>query len=163
MPSFDIVSRLNFAELDNAINNTHKAVMQRFDFRGTTAEIALDKKEKTLKLVADDDGKLKGLREMLNSAINKRGIDIRSFEWGDLEATVAGKTKCEAKIKDGIEQETAKTIVKAIKASGLKVQASIQEDELRVSGKKLDDLQAVMKMCREGDWGLPLQFVNLKS
>src|SRR5689334_17503218 len=142
MPSFDIVSRLNFAELDNAINNTHKAVMQRFDFRGSHTEIAVDKKEKTLKLVADDEGKLKGLREMLNSAINKRGIDIRSFEWGEMEATVAGKTKCQAKIKDGIEQETAKTIVKSIKASGLKVQASIHDDELRVTGKKIDDLQA---------------------
>jgi uncharacterized protein YajQ (UPF0234 family) len=162
MPSFDIVSRLNFAELDNAINNTHKAVAARFDFRGTITEITLDKKEKTLKLVAEDDGKMKGLREMLNSAVNKRGIDIRSFEWSEMEPTLAGKTKCQAKIKDGIEQETAKTIVKAIKASGLKVQASIQEDELRVTGKKIDDLQAVMKLVREGDYGLPLQFVNLK-
>jgi uncharacterized protein YajQ (UPF0234 family) len=165
MPSFDIVSRLNFAELDNAINNTHKAVAARFDFRGTTTEITLDKKEKTLKLVADDDGKMKGLREMLQSAVNKRGIDLRSLEWGEVEPTVAGKAKCEAKIKDGIEQEAAKGIVKAIKATGLKVQASIQEDEVRVTGKKIDDLQAVMKLAREGGLGtsLPLQFVNLKS
>lgn len=163
MPSFDIVSRLNFAELDNAINNTHKAVAARFDFRGTTTEIALDKKENTLKLVAEDDGKMKGLREMLNSAINKRGIDIRSFEWGEMEATVAGKTKCQAKILDGIEQEKAKEMVKAIKAAGLKVQASIQEDEVRVTGKKKDDLQAVMALVRAGDFGLPVQFVNFKD
>ena len=163
MPSFDIVSRLNFAELDNAINNTHKAVAARFDFRGTTTEIALDKKENTLKLVAEDDGKMKGLREMLNSAINKRGVDIRSFEWGEMEATVAGKTKCEAKIKDGIEQETAKEIVKSIKAAGLKVQASIQEDQVRVSGKSLDDLQRVMGMLREKDFGIALQFTNRRN
>jgi uncharacterized protein YajQ (UPF0234 family) len=165
MPSIDIVSRLNFAELDNAINNTQKAVAQRFDFRGATAEITLDKKEKTLKLVADDETKMKGLREMLQSAVHKRGIDIRSFEWEEPEPTIAGKLKCQAKIKDGIEQEAAKVIVKTIKATGLKVQASIQEDEVRVSGKKIDDLQTIMKMGREGQLGadLPLQFVNPKS
>jgi uncharacterized protein YajQ (UPF0234 family) len=160
-----MVSRLNFAELDNAINNTHKAVATRFDFRGATATIELDKKDKTIKFVADDDVKLKGLREMFQSAANKRGLDVRSFEWGEPEATVAGKVKCSVKILDGIEQEVAKTIVKAIKATGLKVQASIQEDEVRVSAKKIDDLQAVMKLAREGTLGttLPLQFVNLKS
>ncbi len=106
-----------------------------------------------------------GLREMLQSAVHKRGIDVRSFEWGEPEPTIAGKLKCEAKIKDGIEQEVAKVIVKTIKATGLKVQASIQEDEVRVSGKKIDDLQAIMKMGREGQLGadLPLQFVNPKS
>jgi uncharacterized protein YajQ (UPF0234 family) len=163
MPSFDIVSRINFAELDNAINNTKKAVMQRFDFRGTTTEIEVDRKENTLKLVADDDGKMKGLREMLGTALTKRGIDVRSLEWGEMEPTVAGKTKCQAKIKDGIEQETAKNIVKAVKASGLKVQASIQDDEMRVTGKKIDDLQAVIALVKSADYGLPLQFVNMKS
>jgi uncharacterized protein YajQ (UPF0234 family) len=163
MPSFDIVSRLNFAELDNAINNTQKAIAARFDYRGATAELAVDKKEKTIKVVSDDDGKVKGIREMFQGAATKRGLDVRSFEWGEIEPTIAGKAKVEVKLKDGIAQEDAKTIVKMIKESKLKVSASIQEDEVRVTGKKIDDLQLVMKMVREAELGLPVQFVNIKS
>ncbi|HYE63494.1 MAG TPA: YajQ family cyclic di-GMP-binding protein [Phycisphaerales bacterium] len=165
MPSFDIVSRLNFAELDNAINNTLKAVAARFDYRGTAYELTVDRKEKKLKVVGDDDGKVKGIREMFQSAAVKRGLDVRSFEWGEIEPTVAGKAKCEVKLRDGIPTDAAKAIQKAIKESKLKVTASIQEDELRVTGKQIDDLQAVMGMCRAGIPGveLPLQFVNMKS
>lgn len=163
MPSFDIVSRVNYAELDNALNNTQKAVATRFDFRGVTAQIELDKKEKKLKFLADDSGKLKGLREMFETAVVKRGIPLRTFTWGETEHALAGKAKCEAKITDGIEQEKAKQIVKLIKEQGLKVQASIQGEELRVTGKKIDDLQAVMKMLDAGGVGVPLQYVNMKS
>jgi uncharacterized protein YajQ (UPF0234 family) len=163
MPSFDAVSRFNFPELDNAINNTQKAVAQRFDFRGATAEITVDQKEKKFKLVADDAMKLKGLREMFQNAASKRGIDVRSFEWSEQEPTAAGKLKWEAKITDGLEQETAKSIVKIIKESKLKVQASIMEDEVRVTGKKIDDLQEVMKLLNGAGLGVPLQYVNLKS
>lgn len=163
MPSFDIVSRVNFAELDNAINNTHKAIAQRFDFRGATAEITVDRKAKTLKLVGDDATKVRGIREMFESAAVRRGITLKTFAWGESEPTVAGKLKCEAKITDGIEQETAKSIVKIIKESKLKVQASIQGEELRVSGKQIDDLQAVMKMLGGAGLAIPLQFVNMKS
>src|ERR1043165_6588236 len=105
MPSFDVVSRMNFAELDNAINNTKKAIAARFDFRGATADLEVDKKEKKLKVVADDTGKLKGIREMFESAANRRGLALKSFVWQEHEPTIAGKVKCEVKLLDGIEQE----------------------------------------------------------
>lgn len=163
MPSFDIVSRLNFAELNNALNNTRKAIAARFDFRGATAELTLDPKEKTLKIVADDSTKLRGIREMFESAAHRRGIALRAFVWGEEEPTVAGKLKCEVKIQDGIEQDMARSIVKLIKETKMKVQASIQGDELRVTGKQIDDLQAVMKLLDAAGLGVPLQYVNMKS
>lgn len=163
MPSFDITSKFNFAELDNAINNANKAIAQRFDFRGATAEISVDKKEKTLKVVSDDGTKVRGVIEMLQSAAHRRGIDIRSFDWGEQEPALAGKVKCQAKLRDGIDQETAKSIVKMIKETKLKVQASIQGDEIRVTGKQIDDLQSVMALLRGAGLELPLQFVNMKS
>lgn len=163
MPSFDIVSRVNFAELDNALNNTNKAIAARFDFRGATAEFNLDKKEKKLKIVTDDTGKMKGIREMFMTAASKRGIPMNTFDWGETEDALGGKVKCEVKVRDGIEQDKAKSIVKMIKETGLKVQASIQGDELRVTGKKIDDLQAVMRTLDAADVGFPLQYVNLKS
>ena len=163
MPSFDIVSRMNFPELDNAINNTKKAVTARFDFRGSPIEITVDQKEKKLKFVADDASKIKGLSEMFESAASRRGLDLKSFDWGDVEDALAGRSKREAKIRDGIEQEKAKAIVKIIKESKIKVQASIQGEELRVTGKQIDDLQAVMKLLKESDVEIPLQYVNMKS
>jgi len=163
MPSMDIVSRVNFAELDNAINNTLKAIAARFDFRGATAEITLDRKEKKIKVVADDATKLRGIREMFDSAVQRRGISLKTFAWGENEPALAGKLKCEVKIQDGIEQEKAKTIVKMVKETKLKVQASIQGEELRVSGKKIDDLQAVIKLLDGAELGVPLQYVNMKS
>ena len=163
MPSFDIVSRLNFAELDNAVNNTLKAIATRFDYRGATAELTVDKKEKKLKVVSDDEGKVKGIKEMFHAAAVKRGLDVRSFEWGEIEPTAAGKSKAEVKLKDGISQEDAKKIVKLVKESKLKVTASIQDDEVRASGKKIDDLQAVIQMVRNADLNVPVQFVNMKS
>ncbi|GJQ29251.1 MAG: UPF0234 protein [Phycisphaerae bacterium] len=163
MPSFDIVSRVNYAELDNAINNTHKAVAARFDFRGVTVEITLDRKEKKLKFVTDDATKMKGLREMFETAAHKRGISVATFDWAEPEPGLAGKLKCEVKLHDGLEQDLSKKMVKIIKDSKLKVQASIQGEELRVTGKQIDDLQAVMKMLNASGLGVPLQFVNLKS
>ncbi|CAG0991531.1 hypothetical protein PHYC_02325 [Phycisphaerales bacterium] len=163
MPSFDIVSRVNFAELDNALNNTRKAIAARFDFRGATAELTVDPKEKKMKVVADDATKMRGIREMFESAAHKRGISTMTFDWGETEPALAGKVKCEVKIRDGIEQELAKSIVKMIKDTKMKVQASIQGDELRVTGKQIDDLQAVMKMLSAAGLGVPLQYVNMKS
>ncbi len=163
MPSFDIVSRFNFAELDNAINNTNKAIAARFDYRGSPVEITVNAKDKKLKIVADDGMKVKGVIEMFRSAANKRGIDLKSFDFPEPESTLAGRMKSETKIRDGIEQEKAKEIVRMIKDTKLKVQASIQGDELRVTGKQIDDLQAVMKFLNGAGLDLPLQFVNMKS
>jgi cyclic-di-GMP-binding protein len=163
MPSFDVVSRVNYAELDNAINNAKKAITARFDYRGVTAEITLDKKEKKLKFVSDDSTKLKGIREMFETAAQRRGIALKTFSWGEPEPALAGKMKWEVKIQDGIEQEKAKSMVKLIKETKMKVQASIQGDELRVSGKQIDDLQAVMKLLDGAGLDVPLQYVNMKS
>jgi cyclic-di-GMP-binding protein len=163
MPSFDVVSRVNFAELDNAINNTLKAIAARFDFRGATVELNLDKKEKKIKVVADDGTKLRGIREMFETAAQRRGISLKTFEWGETEPALAGKVKSEVKIQDGLEQEKAKQIVKMVKETKLKVQATIQGDELRVTGKSIDDLQAVMKLLTAAELGVPLQYVNRKS
>lgn len=163
MPSFDIVSRVNFAELDNAVNNTTKAVAARFDFRGATAEITIDRKEKTMKFVADDSMKLRGLREMFESAAFKRGLVPATFDWQEAEPTIAGKLKCSVKLRDGLEQDLAKQIVKLVKDSKMKVQASIQGEEVRVTGKQIDDLQSVMKLVNGAGLGVPLQFVNMKS
>ncbi len=163
MPSFDIVSRVNFAELDNAVNNTTKAVAARFDFRGATAEITIDRKEKTMKFVADDSMKLRGLREMFESAAFKRGLVPATFDWQEPEPTIAGKLKCSVKLRDGLEQDLAKQIVKLVKDSKMKVQASIQGEEVRVTGKQIDDLQSVIKLVNGAGLGVPLQFVNMKS
>lgn len=162
MPSLDIVSRVNFAELDNAVNNTLKAVAARFDFRGSTAELTVDKKEKKLNLLADDGTKMRGLREMFESAAHRRGLDLKTFKWSEPEPALAGKVKCEAKIQDGLEQDIAKQIVRTVKDSKLKVQASIQGDEVRITGKQIDDLQAVMKLLTASPIPVPLQFVNMK-
>lgn len=165
MPSLDIVSKLNFAELDNAINNAKKAVMARFDFRGSHTEIEVvkegEKKEQAIKLTADDESKMKGLREMFESACMKRGILPRSFDFGEVEPALAGKVKCTGKIRNGIPQDKAKEMVKQIKDTKLKVQASIQGDEIRLSGKQIDDLQSIMAMLQKSV-DLPLQFVNMK-
>ncbi|MGQ0628906.1 MAG: YajQ family cyclic di-GMP-binding protein [Phycisphaerales bacterium] len=160
-PSLDIVSRVDFAELDNAVNNTHKAVQQRFDYRGVRTEINVDQKEKKIQFIADE-GKLKGLLDMFLNSAAKRNISMKAFDMGEIGPGPAGTQKCEAKVRAGLEQETAKKIVKMIKDTGLKVQASIQGDEIRLSGKQIDDLRNVMTMLQKSDIEAPLQFVNMK-
>ncbi len=162
MPSFDVVSRFNFAELDNAVNNTSKAVAQRFDFRGSTAEISVDRKAKSVRLVVDDATKLRNLREMFDSAAHRRGLDLRAFQWQEPQPTAGGKLKCEATLRDGLDQETAKQVVRAVKDSKLKVQASIQGEEVRITGKQIDDLQAVIRLLGTAVPDVPLQFVNMR-
>lgn len=164
MPSFDIVSRVEFQEVDNAINNTKKAIAQRFDFRGAKAELELDKKEKKIKLVSEDNMKMEGVREMFRSAAIKRGLDLKTFKFNEQETGAAGMLKQEIVVREGLEQDVAKLIVKKIKASGLKVQASILADEVRVTGKKIDDLQSVIALLKgDEEIDVPLQFVNMKS
>lgn len=166
MPSFDIVSRVEMQEVDNAINNTKKALGQRFDFRGTRAELDIDKKEKKLKFLTEDNTKLEAMREAFITNAVRRGLDVKTFKFEDPEPGAAGNVKREAKIQEGLTQDIAKDIVKRIKASGLKVQASILGDEVRVTAKKIDDLQEVIAMMKgevAEELGIPLQFVNMKS
>ena len=161
-PSIDIVSRVDFAEIDNAVNNTHKAVAQRFDYRGVKTEIKVDVKEKKIHFVADE-GKLSGLIDMFLHSAAKRSISMKAFDMQETLPGPAGAQKCDAKIRSGLEQDFAKKVVKLIKETGLKVQASIQGDEIRLSGKQIDDLRTVMAMLQKADLEAPLQFVNMKS
>ncbi|SIO30599.1 YajQ family cyclic di-GMP-binding protein [Halodesulfovibrio marinisediminis] len=163
MPSFDVVNKVDLQELDNAVNNVKKEVETRYDFRGTTTEISLDKGNKRLSILAADELKMKAVAEMLKTHCLRRKVDPQVLEFKDSEPTSKGALKREVVLKEGIDKDLAKKMVKEIKASKLKVQAQIQDDQLRVTGKKLDDLQAVIAMLREGDYGIPLQFVNMKN
>lgn len=163
MPSLDVVSRINWAELDNALNNTKKAIATRFDFRGCTAELSVVQKDKKLHIFTEDRTKQNAIREMFESAAVKRGLSLKSFDWQEPESGAEGKMKRDVKIKEGLEQDLAKQIVKTVKDSKLKVQASIQGEEVRITGKQRDDLQAVMKLLTGAGLPVPLQYVNFKD
>jgi cyclic-di-GMP-binding protein len=165
MPSFDIVSRVDMQEVDNAVNNTRKALQQRFDFRGARAELDFDRKEKKLKFLSEDNTKLEAMRETFITNAVRRGLDPKTFKFGDPQPAAAGNLKREATIQEGLSQDIAKDIVKRIKTSGLKVQASILGDEVRVTGKKIDDLQGVIALLKDAaeELGIPLQYVNMNS
>jgi uncharacterized protein YajQ (UPF0234 family) len=163
MPSFDIVSRVDLQEIDNAVNNTLKEVANRFDFRGSRTELTFDRKEKSLHMVAGDKMKMDALKEMFLQKAVKRGLEIKVFDFEEPTPTSGGALKRDVKLREGIEQPLAKKIVARIKESKLKVQASIQGEEVRVSGKQIDDLQAVIALLKGEDYDTPLQFVNFKS
>jgi hypothetical protein len=164
-PSLDIVSRLNFAELDNAINNLKKLMAARFDFKGSQWSIEVVQKDKILKLIAEDGTRHRALQEELVKCAMRRGIDSKCFEFGEPESGAAGMLKREVKLKNGLDQEIAKELTKRIKASGVKVQASIQGDEIRLSGKQIDDLRTTMALVQSAadELKVPVQFVNMKS
>ncbi|MBI1336193.1 MAG: YajQ family cyclic di-GMP-binding protein [Phycisphaera sp.] len=163
MPSFDIVSRVEMQEVDNTINNTKKEVATRYDFRGSKTEIHFDRKEKKINLLTEDKMKMEAVREMLLNHAGKRKLDLKVFEFGEPQPGPQANLKREVKIKEGIPQDIAKRIVKTIKDAKMKVQASIQGEEVRVTGKQIDDLQAVITMLRGQPIEVPLQFVNMKK
>ncbi len=163
MPSFDIVSQVDLQEIDNAINNTKKELQGRYDFRNTKTTIELNKKDGVVTLHTEDEMKVRALREMLGTHLAKRKIDPRALEYGEVQPALGSTVKVEIKIHQGVPSETAREIVKMIKDTKLKVQAAMQDDQVRVSGKKIDDLQAVIAMLRESAIKIPLQFVNMKS
>lgn len=163
MPSFDISSKVDLQTLDNAVNVAKKEIDNRFDFKGTHVQFELDKKEMVLKVEVESDMKLKQVEDVLLTKAMRQGLEAKSF---DLSKNVEASGKYVRKnipIKNGIDRETAKKIVKVIKDSGLKVQAAIMDDVIRVTGKKIDDLQAVMNLCNTSDLDIPLQYVNMKS
>lgn len=163
MPSFDIVSKVDMQALDNAVNVTRKELENRFDFKGSPIVIDLNKKESKINLEAADDMKMRQLTDVLMSRGHKQGIDPLAFDFSK-EAHPSGKViKKEVLVRNGLKQEDAKKIVKLIRDSGLKVQAQIMEDTVRVTGKKIDDLQAVIQLCKSADLGIPLQYVNIRS
>lgn len=163
MPSFDIVSKVDAQALDNAVNVTTKEITNRFDFKGAHVVIELNKKEFKLNIETDDDMKLRQLLDVLISRAHKQGIAPEAFDMSK-DSYVSGKlVKQEVVVRNGLRQEDAKKIVKQIKDSGLKVQASIMDDMVRVTGKKIDDLQSVIQASKGWDLGLPLQFENMRS
>ena len=162
MPSFDIVNKIDAQEMDNAINNTKKEIENRYDFRGLQTEITFDRKENKIHLVVADNMKMNAVKEILIRNTVKRGLSPKVFEFGKTEGTSHGHVKIDVTLKEGISKESAKKIVKEIKNLGLKVQPAIQDDQVRVSGKKIDDLQAVISHLKSKEMDLPLQFVNMK-
>jgi cyclic-di-GMP-binding protein len=163
MPSLDIVSRVDMQELDNAVNNARKAIAQRFDFKTAKWDLTLDKKEKKILLSADDGMKAEAIRDALRVAVVKRNVDLKSLKFGEKLPGAGGNTKMEIAIREGLEIDLAKKIVKLIKDSKLKVQPSIQGEEVRISGKQIDDLRAVMALLNGAELEAPLQYVNMKS
>lgn len=163
MPSFDIASKVDLQTLDNAINTVKKEIANRFDFKNSPVGIELNKKDYILQLEAESDMKMKQVIDVIISRAMKQGIDAAAFNF-EKDAYPSGKVvKKEVPVTNGLKQDDAKKVVKLIKDKGLKVQAQIMDDIVRVTGKKIDDLQEVIAACKTSNLGLPLQFINMKS
>ena len=163
MASFDITSKVDLQTLDNAMNTVKKEIQNRFDFKGNHVEIDLDKKEYKVTVEVESDMKMEQVVDIIRSRGIKQGIAAEAFDFSK-DGYQSGKIfKKEVPVRNGIKQEDAKKIVKAIKDSGLKVQVQIMDDIVRVTGKKLDDLQDVIALCNTSNFGLALQYVNMKS
>lgn len=158
--SFDIVSKTDYAEVTNAVHQTEKEVSQRFDFKGSTAKVEVV--EKDLVLSAEDETKLRNMNDILQSKLVKRGISLKALDYQKVEAAAGGSVRQLVKIQQGIPTEKAKEVVRAIKDSKLKVQASIQGETVRVSGKDRDTLQEVISMLKSTDFGIDMQFDNYR-
>lgn len=163
MPSFDIVSKVDLQALDNAINTVRKEIQNRFDFKDTLVRIELNKKEFKVDIEAATDMKLNQVIDVLISRSMRQGLAAEVYDLSK-EAYPSGKVlKKEIPVRNGLKQEDAKKITKMIKESGIKVQVQIMDDVIRVTGKKIDDLQAVIQKCQSGNFGIPLQYVNMKN
>ncbi|BBB92364.1 MAG TPA: YajQ family cyclic di-GMP-binding protein [Methylomusa anaerophila] len=159
--SFDIVSEVDMQEMDNAINQTGKEISQRYDFKGSKAEIVLDKD--SLKLTAEDDYKLGAMLDILRTKMVKRNVPLKCLQPGKIEPASGGTVKQTITIQKGISKEKGKEVVSAVKDLKLKVQAQIMDDQVRVTGAKKDDLQMVIQKLKENDFGIDLQFINFRS
>ena len=160
--SFDIVSEVNLQEVDNAVNQAVKELQTRFDFKGSKSSIEYLKSEKKIRLIGDDDMKLRNLQDILRTRMASRKVPLKALEFKDPEKAFEGTLRQEVSLIQGIPQEKAKEIVRTIKDAKLKVQAAIQGDQVRVSSKSKDDLQAVMNLLKTNAPDIPLQFVNYR-
>jgi uncharacterized protein YajQ (UPF0234 family) len=160
--SFDVVSKVDLQEVQNAVQQASKEIVTRFDFRGSKSKIEWNEKELALTLTSDDDHKLKSVVDILETKLVKRGVAVKSLDFQKVEPAAGSTVRQIVKIQQGIPIEKAKAIVKAIKDSKIRVQASIQSDQVRVAGKSRDDLQSVITLLRGEDFGLPLQFLNYR-
>jgi cyclic-di-GMP-binding protein len=163
MPSFDIVSKVDGQTLDNAVNVTSKEITNRFDFKNSHVVIDLNKKEYKINIEADDDMKLRQITDVLISRANKQGIAPEAFDFSKEHYQSGKYVKKEVPVRNGLKQEDAKKVVKLIKDSGLKVQAAIMDDMVRVTAKKIDDLQEVIKLCKGASLGIALQYENMRG
>jgi uncharacterized protein YajQ (UPF0234 family) len=159
--SFDVVSKTDMQEILNAIQQAQKELANRFDFKGSKSEI--DFKDEEIVLLSDDEGKLRSLKEMVESKLVKRKVSLKAIDYQKLEQATLGTVRQKAKVVQGIEGDKAKAIVKAIKDAKIKVQASIQGDQVRVTGRSKDDLQRAINTIKENDFGIPLQFINYRG
>ena len=161
--SFDVVSEVNFQELDNAVVQTKKELSQRFDFKDSPASVDLDKTEKKITLKAENDYKLKTLADMLQLKCAKRNVSLKALQFGSVETGhVGGSVQQVVSIQNGIPQDKAKEIVKSIKDAKMKIQPVIQSDQVRVQSPKIDDLQSAIAFLKSKDFGLDLQFINFR-
>ena len=163
MPSFDIVNKVDLQEVDNAVTNTRKMTQTRYDFRGSKTEIELNRKDSKISILTEDSMKMKAIEGELIVNLVKRKVDAKSVKFGEPERAAGDMVKLDADIIAGIDKDTARKIVKMIKETKMKVQAAIQEDQVRVSGKKIDDLQKVIALLKEKDLGVPLQYINMRD
>ena len=163
MPSVDVVSKLDLQALDNAINNVKREISTRFDFKNVKSEITFDRKAKSIHIFTGDDGKVKAVVEMLIGQFSRLKVDSKCLDIKEIEPTSHDTVKMDILIKEGIPKETGQKIVKLIKGLKLKVQPALQDDQVRITGKKIDDLQEIMRLLKEQDYNIPLQFINMKS
>ncbi|MBY0245563.1 MAG: YajQ family cyclic di-GMP-binding protein [Sphingobacteriaceae bacterium] len=163
MPTFDIVSSIDSQTLDNAINNAKKEILNRYDFNSSNSTIDLDKKTNVITIVTEDDMRLKAITDSIISRMMKQGLESNCLDFGKDQVASGNMIRKEVKIKEGIDKEAAKKIIAKIKASGLKVQPSLMDDQIRVQSKNIDDLQKVISLCRSEDFGQPLQFINMRN
>ena len=161
-PSFDIVSEVDMQEVNNALNQAQKEIAQRYDFKGSKTSIELEG-QKEIKILTEDEMRLRSVTDVLQGKFAKRGVSVQNMQYGKIEPAASGMVRQSIKIQQGIDQDVAKKITKDIKTLKVKVQAQVQNDQVRVSGKKLDDLQAVIQFLKGQDYGVALQFTNFRS
>lgn len=161
-PSFDVVSEVDMQEVNNAVNQTVKEITQRFDFKGTKSTVEIENGN-AIKIITEDDTRMRNIVDILQGKFIKRGVAIKNLEYGKVEPAAGGMVRQSIKVKQGIDADVAKKITKDIKNLKVKVQAQLQDDQIRVSGKKIDDLQAVIAFLKGQDYGVELQFSNFRS
>jgi cyclic-di-GMP-binding protein len=161
MPSFDIVSKVDMQEVDNAVNQTVKEISQRYDFKGSKSQVTLEKD--AIKVLADDDFRLKSIIDILQSKCIKRGISLKSLDYGKAEDASGGMVRQTIAIRQGIAKEKRKELCAIIKETKLKVQTQIQDDQVRVTGKNIDDLQEIIRLLKGRDLDVELQYINFRS
>ncbi len=160
--SFDVVSKVDLQAVDNAVNTANREISTRYDFKGSVSRMELDKKNNTLTFYSDNEGKLKSVLDVLQGRLVKQGVSLKALDFGKVEPAENGTVRQTAKITQGIPSDKAKEMVRAVKNAKLKVTPSIQGDQVRVTGRSKDELQAALAVLRNGDFGVPLQFTNFR-